>query len=287
MDAAPSLPLDLDRPAITDLVLRRRCCGRGRWRRGGSPFLIASAGTSWRSWRSIYAVRRRASASGASTPASSGASPIANYVWWIGIGNAGHADLVAAAVTRQDWRASINRFAEAMTLFAVVDRRALSDPSSGTADVFLLARALSQHDDGLAAVAQRAGLGLLGDPVLPPVLDPLLVRRPDPRSRRRCAIGRATDRGGRIYGALALGWRGSARHWQRLPTLQITLAALAVPLVCLRPFDRRARLRREPDARLAASRSSRPISSSARCTRASPWWFCSPSPFRAASAFRR
>ena len=44
--------------------------------------------------------------------------PIANYVWWIGIGNAGTLISSMLLLTRQRWRASINRFAEAMTLFA-------------------------------------------------------------------------------------------------------------------------------------------------------------------------
>ncbi|MEN0077152.1 MAG: NrfD/PsrC family molybdoenzyme membrane anchor subunit, partial [Paracraurococcus sp.] len=44
--------------------------------------------------------------------------PIANYVWWIGIGNAGTLISALLLLTRQPWRAAINRFAEAMTLFA-------------------------------------------------------------------------------------------------------------------------------------------------------------------------
>src|SRR4051812_3461981 len=44
--------------------------------------------------------------------------PIANYVWWIGIGNAGTLISALLLLTRQGWRSSINRFAEAMTLFA-------------------------------------------------------------------------------------------------------------------------------------------------------------------------
>ena len=45
--------------------------------------------------------------------------PIANYVWWIGIGNAGTLISSLLLLTRQKWRASLNRMAEAMTLFAV------------------------------------------------------------------------------------------------------------------------------------------------------------------------
>ena len=43
---------------------------------------------------------------------------IANYVWWIGIGNAGTLISAMLLLMRQKWRAAINRFAEAMTLFA-------------------------------------------------------------------------------------------------------------------------------------------------------------------------
>ncbi|MEZ4606094.1 MAG: NrfD/PsrC family molybdoenzyme membrane anchor subunit [Deinococcales bacterium] len=48
------------------------------------------------------------------------AMPIINFVWWIGIGHAGTLISAALLLFRQEWRTSINRFAEAMTLFAVV-----------------------------------------------------------------------------------------------------------------------------------------------------------------------
>ncbi len=63
------------------------------------------------------------------------------------------------------------------------DRRHHADHPSGPADLRLLARPLSQHDGALAAVAQRAGLGFLGDRQLSAVFDPVLVRQPDSRSR--------------------------------------------------------------------------------------------------------
>ena len=44
--------------------------------------------------------------------------PIANYVWWLGIGHAGTLISALLLLTRQKWRASLNRFAETMTLFA-------------------------------------------------------------------------------------------------------------------------------------------------------------------------
>jgi len=48
------------------------------------------------------------------------AFPIINFVWWIGIGHAGTLISAILLLFKQDWRTSINRFAEAMTLFAVV-----------------------------------------------------------------------------------------------------------------------------------------------------------------------
>ena len=64
-------------------------------------------------------------------------------------------------------------------------------------------------------MAERADLGFLGDPELHPVLDPLLVCRSHSRlghPARSCARSSASA----IYGAFALGWRGSAQHWPSL-----------------------------------------------------------------------
>ena len=95
------------------------------------------------------------------------------------------------------------------------DRRHHADHPSRTADLCLLACALSEHDGALAAMAQRAGVGFLGDHQLSAVLDPVLVRQPDPRPRHHARPHHG--RGGQLlYGALALGWRGSAQHWRRL-----------------------------------------------------------------------
>jgi Ni/Fe-hydrogenase subunit HybB-like protein len=45
---------------------------------------------------------------------------ITNFVWWIGIGHAGTLISAVLYLTRQHWRVSINRSAEAMTIFAVM-----------------------------------------------------------------------------------------------------------------------------------------------------------------------
>ena len=140
---------------------------------------------------------------------------IANYVWWIGIGNAGTLISALLLLTRQRWRASINRFAEAMTLFAASIAGLFPDPASRPALPCLLAGALSEHDGALAAMAQRPGLGLRS-PSPPTSCFSLLFWYlgliPDLATMR----DRARSRGAQLtYGVLALGWRGSARHWQR------------------------------------------------------------------------
>ncbi|ACL61637.1 NrfD/PsrC family molybdoenzyme membrane anchor subunit [Methylobacterium nodulans] len=156
---------------------------------------------------------------------------IANYVWWIGIGNAGTLISSMLLLTRQRWRASINRFAEAMTLFAVA--------IAGLFPIFHLGRPIYAY--WLAPYPNTMGLwpqwrsALVWDfwAIVSYLLFSLLFwyvgLLPDLATMR----DRASSRGAQVfYGALALGWRGSARHWRRLETLHTTMAALAVPLVC-------------------------------------------------------
>ena len=94
------------------------------------------------------------------------------------------------------------------------------------------------------------------------------------RDRSQSRVGRM------IYGMLAMGWRGSARHWHRYETAYLLLAGLATPLVVsvhtVVSFDFAIAIR----ARLAHARSSRRTSSPARSTPASRW--CSRSRFRSA-----
>ena len=58
---------------------------------------------------------------------------IVNFVWWIGIGHAGTLISAILLLLKQDWRTSINRFSEAMTLFAVACAGHVSDPAPGAA----------------------------------------------------------------------------------------------------------------------------------------------------------
>ncbi len=157
--------------------------------------------------------------------------PIANYVWWIGIGNAGTLISALLLITRQRWRASINRFAEAMTIFALV--------IAGTFPIIHLGRPLYAY--WLAPYPNTMHLwpqwrsALVWDffAILSYLLFSILFwytgLLPDLAAFR----GRARTRAARIfYGVLALGWHGSARHWQRYRVFAITMAGMAVPLVC-------------------------------------------------------
>ncbi len=84
---------------------------------------------------------------------------VANYVWWIGIGNAGTLISAMLLLTRQHWRASINRFAEAMTLFAVAIAGLFPILHLGRPAYFYVAAALSQHHgrSGRSGAARWSG----------------------------------------------------------------------------------------------------------------------------------
>src|SRR5437867_9768977 len=155
---------------------------------------------------------------------------IINFVWWIGIGHAGTLISAILLLLRQEWRTSINRFAEAMTLFAVacagifplihVGRPWLAYwlfPYPNTMGLWPQFRSPLVWD--VFAISTYATVSLLFWFVgLIPDLATLRDRSPSP-------VGRV------VYGILAMGWRGSARHWQRYETASLLLAGLATPLV--------------------------------------------------------
>src|SRR5947209_1986008 len=139
---------------------------------------------------------------------------IINFVWWIGIGHAGTLISAILLLFRQEWRTSINRFAEAMTLFAVA--------CAGMFPVLHLGRPwlaywLFPYPNSMNYWPQFRS---------PLVWDVFAVSTyftislvfwfigliPDLatlRDRAENPVGRV------IYGMLAMGWRGAARHWHR------------------------------------------------------------------------
>jgi molybdopterin-containing oxidoreductase family membrane subunit len=155
---------------------------------------------------------------------------IINFVWWIGIGHAGTLISAILLLLKQEWRTSINRFAEAMTLFAVmcagvfpllhVGRPWLAYwllPYPNTMGMWPQFRSPLLWD--VFAVSTYATVSALFWYVgLIPDLATL-------RDRAKSLVWK------RIYGALALGWRGAARHWERYETAYGLLAGLATPLV--------------------------------------------------------
>jgi Ni/Fe-hydrogenase subunit HybB-like protein len=155
---------------------------------------------------------------------------IINFVWWIGIGHAGTLISAILLLLKQDWRTSINRFAEAMTLFAVacagifplihVGRPWLAYwllPYPNTMGTWPQFRSPLVWD--VFAVSTYAivsamfwFVGLIPD---------LATLRDRAKSKPERII----------YGILAMGWRGSAVHWYRYELAYLLLAGLATPLV--------------------------------------------------------
>src|SRR5665213_1680273 len=155
---------------------------------------------------------------------------IINFVWWIGIGHAGTLISAILLLLNQSWRNAINRFAEAMTLFAVMCAGMFPVLHTGRPwlaywmfpypntmdlwpqfrspliwDVFAVSTYLT-----ISAVFWYVGL------------------IPDMATLRDGATQRWKQV---IFGFLSLGWRSSARHWQRYEKASLLLAGLATPLV--------------------------------------------------------
>ena len=155
---------------------------------------------------------------------------IINFVWWIGIGHAGTLISAILLLFKQTWRNSINRFAEAMTLFAVacagmfpllhMGRPWLGYwmfPYPNTMGVWPQFRSPLVWD--VFAVSTYATISAVFWFVgLVPDFATMREEATNPFARK-------------VYGALSLGWRGSARHWTRYEALYILLAGISTPLV--------------------------------------------------------
>jgi Ni/Fe-hydrogenase subunit HybB-like protein len=156
---------------------------------------------------------------------------IVNFVFWVGIGHAGTLISAILYLFRQKWRTGINRFAEAMTIFAVIC--ALVFPGIHVGRVWMIWFLFPIPDQQLwlwpnfrspllwdvFAVGTYFTVSLLfwymG------LIPDIATLRDRARSRLRATI----------YGVFALGWRGSNRHWSRYERAYLILAALATPLV--------------------------------------------------------
>jgi Ni/Fe-hydrogenase subunit HybB-like protein len=156
--------------------------------------------------------------------------PIVNFVFWIGIGHAGTLISAILFLFRQRWRTSINRFAEAMTVFAVVCAGIFPGVHLGR---IWLSYWLAPYPNQMS-VWPNFRSPLVWDAVAVStygtvsVLFWYLGMIPDLATLR----DRATSTWRRWgYGLFALGWRGSAQQWHRFEWAYLLLAALATPLV--------------------------------------------------------
>src|SRR3954454_17055853 len=158
------------------------------------------------------------------------AFPIVNFVFWIGIGHAGTLISAILFLLRQSWRTAINRFAEAMTIFAVICAGVFPGihigrpwlpyymmPIPNQMDMWPQFRSPLAWD--VFAVSTYATISIvfwyMG---MIPDFGTLRDRATMPLAKY-------------CYGILSLGWRGSTRHWIRYETASLLLAGLSTPLV--------------------------------------------------------
>ena len=156
---------------------------------------------------------------------------IINFVWWIGIGHAGTLISAILLLFKQDWRTSINRFAEAMTIFAVMC--AAIFPLIHTGRPWLAVYWLLPYPNVMTLWPNFKS---------PLIWDVFAVTTYFTVSLLFWGIGLIPDLATfrdkaehpllkKVYGLLAMGWRGSARHWSRYEKAYLILAGLSTPLV--------------------------------------------------------
>jgi molybdopterin-containing oxidoreductase family membrane subunit len=155
---------------------------------------------------------------------------IANFVWWIGIGHAGTFISAILLLLRQKWRTSINRFAEAMTLFAVA--------MAGLFPILHLGRPwffywIVPYPNRMNVWPQWRSplvwdLFAISTYIIVSLLFWYMGLVPDLATLRDRASARWKQL---TYGLMALGWRGEARDWARHQSAYLLMAGLATPLV--------------------------------------------------------
>ena len=155
---------------------------------------------------------------------------IVNFVWWIGIGHAGTFISAILLLLNQKWRTSINRFTEAMTIFAVMCAGLFPLLHLGRPWLFYW---LIPYPDTMSLWPQfRSALVwdvfAVSTYFTVSVLFWYMGLIPDLAALRDQAVSRTKAR---VYGFFALGWRGSALHWERHQMAYLLLAGLATPLV--------------------------------------------------------
>jgi len=192
-------------------------------------FAISSAGTLVLLAMVFYLIVTGVGVWGLNNPVGWGWA-IVNFVFWVGIGHAGTLISAILFLFRQKWRTSINRFAEAMTIFAVVCAGLFPAIHVGRIWVtYWLAPLPNQMQMwpnfrspllwDVFAVSTYALVSLMF--WFMGMIPDLATLRDRAKTRLRAIV----------YGVLALGWRGSNRQWLRYEKAYLLLAALATPLV--------------------------------------------------------
>ena len=155
---------------------------------------------------------------------------ITNFVFWIGIGHAGTLISAILFLTRQKWRTSINRAAEAMTIFAVICAGIFPGIHVGRVWMAWFLAPIPNANgiwpnfrspllwDVFAVSTYFTVSALFWYTGLVPDLATL-------RDRAKSRVSRY------LYGVLALGWRGSNRNWRHYEMAYLLLAGLSTPLV--------------------------------------------------------
>jgi molybdopterin-containing oxidoreductase family membrane subunit len=155
---------------------------------------------------------------------------ITNFVWWVGIGHAGTLISAVLFLFRQKWRTAINRFAEAMTIFAVMCALIFPGIHVGRPWVlqwmFPLPNQMALWPNFKSPLLWD--LFAVGTYFTVSAMFWFVGLIPDLATLRDRSTNKWRQR---IYGFLALGWRGSNRHWQNYERAYMILAALSTPLV--------------------------------------------------------
>ncbi|HZN54618.1 MAG TPA: NrfD/PsrC family molybdoenzyme membrane anchor subunit [Candidatus Polarisedimenticolaceae bacterium] len=192
-------------------------------------FTIAASFTGILGLMVLYLITTGVGVWGLNKPVSWGFD-ITNFVFWVGIGHAGTLISAILYLFRQQWRTGINRFAEAMTIFAVIC--ALLFPGIHVGRIWFeywiapLPNQMSMWPNFRSPLLWD--FFAVGTYFTVSLVFWYMGLIPDIATIR----DRATTKARRIaYGLLAMGWRGSNRHWHRYERAYLLLAALATPLV--------------------------------------------------------
>ncbi len=159
---------------------------------------------------------------------------ITNFVWWIGIGHAGTLISAVLLLFRQKWRMSINRSAEAMTIFAVVQAALFPLIHMGRP---WLAYYVFPIPNQFGSLWMNFNSPLIWDVFAISTYFSVSVvfwyigLIPDFAMIRDRMSATISPMKKKLYSLLSFGWSGKAKHWQRFEEVSLVLAGLATPLV--------------------------------------------------------